>query len=412
MMSASRKLARPGVYALPAGRCRAAQRGCALELMVRFITARARPWAAIREIDMKSLTSTLAAVALLGGLAACGSHNGAGPVAVADDGQLDVPAFWLPFSRYASHEAAAAYVDKLRHPDQVNPADIPAARAFYDEYNKRYLAKARAAYPVRISHATLGGVPVDVVVPEGGVRTANAQRVLINLHGGAFLWGAGAGGQLEAVPIAALMGITVVTVDYRLGPENRFPAASEDVAAVYRELLKTHAASAIGIYGCSAGGVLTAQSLAWLQKAGLPPPGAAGIFCAGDGLAGDSSYVAGPLTGQAPVTRGGADLNLAQVPYFAGASMTDPLVAPTGSATVLRAFPPVLVISGTRDFAMSAAIDFHRQLVKAGVPAELHLWDGMWHAFFMDVGLPESREVYAVIGAFFDAHLARPAESR
>ena len=46
--------------------------------------------------------------------------------------------------------------------------------------------------------------------------------------------------ELESIPISALMKIKVVTVDYREGPENKFPSASEDVASVYRELLKTY----------------------------------------------------------------------------------------------------------------------------------------------------------------------------
>jgi acetyl esterase/lipase len=59
-----------------------------------------------------------------------------------------------------------------------------------------------------------------------------------------------------------------------------FPAASEDVAAVYRELLKVHKSSDIGAFGNSAGGLLTAQALAWFRHVKLPSPGASGIFCA------------------------------------------------------------------------------------------------------------------------------------
>src|SRR4029077_6581875 len=73
----------------------------------------------------------------------------------------------------------------------------------------------------------------------------------------------------------------VVTVDYRQGPEHVYPAASEDVAAVYKDLLKTYRTENIGSYGCSAGGVLTGQVAAWLLDKGLPSPGVLGIFGAG-----------------------------------------------------------------------------------------------------------------------------------
>ena len=61
---------------------------------------------------------------------------------------------------------------------------------------------------------------------------------------------------------------------------------------------------------------------------------------------------------------------------------------------------------------MGIAIGLHRRLVKAGAPADLHILDSMWHAFFMDVDLPKSREACAVLSAFFDQHLARPDYAR
>jgi epsilon-lactone hydrolase len=96
---------------------------------------------------------------------------------------------------------------------------------------------------------------------------------LINLHEGGFVFGGRWGGQIESIPIAAVGKFKVMSVDYRMAPEHRFPAASGDVAAVYRELLNTYQPKNIGIYGCSACGLLTAQAVAWLQKEGLPPPG-------------------------------------------------------------------------------------------------------------------------------------------
>jgi acetyl esterase/lipase len=81
--------------------------------------------------------------------------------------------------------------------------------------------------------------------------------------------------------MAGIGHVKVISIDYRQAPEHKFPAASEDVAKVYQELLKTFKAENIGIYGCSAGGFLTAQSVAWFQAHNLPAPGAIGIFCAG-----------------------------------------------------------------------------------------------------------------------------------
>jgi acetyl esterase/lipase len=63
------------------------------------------------------------------------------------------------------------------------------------------------------------------------------------------------------------------------------------------------------------------------------------------------------------------------------------------------------LITGTRDFAMSSAIQSQRLLTNAGVDAELHVWDSMWHSFFSDPGMPESEGAYAVMVHFFDRHL-------
>jgi len=93
------------------------------------------------------------------------------------------------------------------------------------------------------------------------------------------------------------------------------------------------------------------------------------------------------------------------MPYFSEASSSDPLVLPISSQRVLSRFPPTLLIAGSRDFTVSSLFHAQAALTSVGVEAELHVWDGMWHAFFMDPGLPESQQVYRVVAKFFDRHL-------
>src|SRR4030095_14306265 len=142
----------------------------------------------------------------------------------------------------------------------------------------------KSRYPADIVEQRMAGVRVRVVTPKGG--KVDPRRVLINLHGGAFNQCAEGCAMMESIPIASIGGFKVITVDYRQGPEHVFPAASEDVAAVYRELLKSYKPKQIGVYGCSAGGALTGQVAAWLPAHGLPQMGAAGIFGAGPGRVG------------------------------------------------------------------------------------------------------------------------------
>lgn len=322
------------------------------------------------------------------------------------DGTVNVPGLVVPPSSYASQQAQAAWAAQTRGPRGPGPGlteGVKAAREYYGQFNDRLAARMKVLYPVNIESRTIGGVHAELISPREGVRPRNQHRVLINLHGGAFAWGEGSGGEVESIPIASIGGITVLTVAYREGPESAFPAASEDVATVYRSLLKDHDPKTIGIYGCSAGGMLTAQSVAWFDKVGLPQPGAVGMFCAAASrMSGDSLHIA-------PALGGGVipEHHELQWPYFAQAKVRedDPLVYPINSPALLARFPPSLLLAGSRDFALSSLFQTQRELVKQGVEAELHVWDGLPHAFFMDPDLPESREVYTVVGKFFDRHL-------
>src|SRR5206468_2250543 len=109
-------------------------------------------------------------------------------------------------------------------------------------------------------------------------------------------------GGMESIPMAALTGLKVISIDYREGAGHHYPEATQDVEAVYRELLKAYQPRHIALYGCSAGGMLTAQSLAHFTRHNLPMPAAAGIFCAGgDAMRGDSAIIGNLLgDGEAP----------------------------------------------------------------------------------------------------------------
>lgn len=320
--------------------------------------------------------------------------------------QMSVPAFTLPPSNQLSAEALGVLtrMQAATAPATIN-GDVAKQRVFYQAYNDDRLAEMRRRFATRETHSVIGGVGVDVVEPRDGIAPVNIRRVLINAHGGAFMWGAGSGALVEAIPIAATMRVKVVTVDYRLAPEHRYPAASEDVTAVYRELLKTYPAANIGIYGCSAGGVIAAQATAWIRSKGLARPGAIGTFCGtGAPYSGDSPFLAGPTTGGAPLPIPALPPVL-PVSYMAGVAPTDPLAYPLTDSAQVRAMPPTLLLAGGRDFAVSALTFAHRRLTAAGVPSEIYLFDGLPHAFFVWPDMPESIEAYGLIARFFDRHL-------
>lgn len=330
-------------------------------------------------------------------------------VVVEPDGTVHAPAMTVPVSSLLS-PAAKAYV--AEHLQQMQQPALLQQRDGVPVFLAPYLARQNALFAHRRVDAEIGGVHVYDYAPADGIAPANRDRVLINLHGGGFSGCFPGCAELESIPLATLGRIRVVSVDYRESPEHRFPAASEDVAAVYRALLKRYPAKNIGIYGCSAGGMLTGMATAWFQTHGLPRPGAIGIFCAGTtmsrfGFGGDADFVAAPLgeARAAPAWPAADAAEASKLPYFAGTDPKDPLVSPGVSDAVIRQFPPTLIITASRGFEMSAAIHAHSQMVRLGVEADLHVWEGLFHGFFYNADVPESREAYAVMVRFFDRHL-------
>lgn len=315
----------------------------------------------------------------------------------------------VPVSQFLSPEMQRQLAAQLQTASPLAPdADIAARRKFSDDNGKRQLDGWLKIHPSKIEDIRIDGVRVSVVTPASGIDPKNARRVLINAHMGGFTTGGTYGGQVESVPLSGRGKIKVLAVDYRMAPEHKFPAASEDMEKVYREVLKTTKPANVGIFGCSAGGTLTGQSIAWFKAKGLPLPGAIGISCSGlmesFWFGGDSGSVTSLLNAAAarPAPAG------APSPYFEGINLKDPLVTPGLFPDVLKAFPPTLLIAGTRDIAMSNLLATHHALLKAGVDARLYLQEGLGHGhFFAFPGTPEAAATYDVMWDFFDRNLAK-----
>jgi monoterpene epsilon-lactone hydrolase len=314
------------------------------------------------------------------------------------DGTIHIPSHEVPLSSYMSEAAKDFYRRWDRMLTSEARHDPPPWMGDFD-----LVRTAESTYPVLLEERMFGGVRTDVVIPKEGILGQNKGRVLINLHGGGFECSRDL--QLvESIPIASTAKIKVISVDYRCAPHFKYPAATEDVAAVYKELLKQYKPLNIGIYGCSAGGILAIQSVAWFVKEGLPLPGAIGVFCQADAIEGGDSRFSAPQPESAiPPTSPNPPAQ--KMAYFAGVDLKNSLVSPTLHLDLLRSFPPTLFITGTRDPEASSVFYAHSQMTKAGVDAELHVWEGMGHNFFFFVGLPESKEMFDVTTRFFNAHL-------
>lgn len=259
------------------------------------------------------------------------------------------------------------------------------------------LNKSRAKrFDVEVEKGKVAGVPVKFVRRRGS-DTAADRRLLINFHGGGFM--VDSGSETETIPIAGLTGISIITVMYRMAPEHPFPAAVDDALAVYRDALEHRPAGSIGIYGTSAGAVLTAQLLARIKAEGLPLPGAAGVFSGSADLAlvSDCEAFLPPIMGSRSAPETLAD-------YSVGTDRTDPLLSPIYGD--LSGLPPTMLMTSTRDQLLSQTVRFHLALRKAGVEADLMVYEGMLHAFWAYMECPETDDALAAQAAFFQRHLA------
>lgn len=244
-------------------------------------------------------------------------------------------------------------------------------------------------YPVVEESQKIGGVGVTIYSPKS-IPSKNRDRVLMEFEMDA-----------EAIAVASLGQLKVIKVNYRGGGPS-IPG-NEDIVAVYRELLKTHKPGSIGMFGASGGCTLAHTTILWLPEQKLPLPGAVGLgTCSGGSNRGDARY-----------TMNGLDAGLSTAfsgrPPFGGRD-TAPRKAAEPPATALdgdipKGYPPAFLLSGTRDMCLSQSVLLHRKLRNAGVEADLNVFEGMWHFFWEDPGLPESHEAMTALANFFNRYL-------
>ena len=350
---------------------------------------------------MKKRMSTLALIAL----SACATAQSK-PAFQADSATFDADgtahiARVVPMPTTVSPEAQT-WLESLTH-TTPGPETLAERRARTDAWRAQDSAEARKLYPVNVEEAITAGVRTDIITPMT-MPAENKSRVLINLHGGGF--NSDSGSLIEGVPISNLAKIKVVSVYYRLAPENPFPAAVDDVVAVYKELLKTYKPHSIGVFGTSAGAILTCEVTVKLKQLGLPLAGALGVFSslADFSRPGDSRqlFTLNGFPGQLqPVD----PQHLPDNEYVGKTDRKDPVLSPLFAD--LHNWPPSLLVTSTRDLLLSDTAIFHRALLRAGDDSQLMVFEALPHAFWYHFQLPETREALEIMAKFFDQKVER-----
>ncbi len=264
-------------------------------------------------------------------------------------------------------------------------------------------AKFRAKrWGVTIGKAEIAGVSVRTATP-AGIDPANRSRLFVHLHGGAYVIGAGKAILLEAVLIAHRGRIPVVSIDYRMPPDHPFPAAVDDVVAVWRELLAERQAKSMALGGTSAGGGLTLAATQRFIELGLEVPGAlwAGTPWADLSKTGDSLYTNEGIDHKLVSYHG--LLESAAKLYADGRDLKTPLISPVYGS--FKGFPPTYLVTGTRDLFLSDTVRVHRKMRVAGVVADLNVYEGVSHGDYFFRDSPEFEQSSGELRDFLLRHL-------
>jgi len=286
----------------------------------------------------------------------------------------------------------------------IDPAHIVEVRERLNRLS-RYLTPA---FGVSVEATTVNSVEAEWLRPKG----APDDKVLLYLHGGAYLIGSCRTHRQMVSHIARAAGINALVPDYRLAPEHRFPAAIEDAVRIYRSLLSQgFKPRDIFIAGDSAGGGLTVATLLSLRHAGVPLPAAAVLL---------SPFLDVSASGESATTRADqdpwfdpSDLAVVADNYCNNADdLKNPLVSPVFAN--VAGLPPTLIQVGDDEILLSDATRFAALMDEAGLEVQLEIWPEMWHVFQLLVGkMPESRMAIRKIGGYLHERMksAEPLEA-
>lgn len=249
----------------------------------------------------------------------------------------------------------------------------------------------------------VAGRPARLYTPTGAPA---AGPLLLFFHGGGFMHGDLDSHDASCRFLAERSGVRVLAVDYRLGPDDPFPAAHDDALAAYRWLVE-HAAEVgadrdrLAVGGDSAGGNLAAGVAIEAARTGLPLAFQLLVYPALDAVRDTDS--AALFAEGFYLTR--AYMDLANEAYAGGADLRDPLLSPL-YADLPDDLAPAYVVTAGFDPLRDEGEAYARRLAEAGVPVELRRHAGQIHGFFNIVGVGRtSRAANALVAAKLKAAL-------
>ncbi|MHC2336443.1 alpha/beta hydrolase [Bradyrhizobium sp. USDA 4454] len=260
-------------------------------------------------------------------------------------------------------------------------------------------AFAACSVPVSCRPVSAGGVDGEWLEPAGAPR----DKTILYFHGGGFRIGSVASHRDLAARIADASGCRLLSINYRLAPEHRFPAALDDALIAYQFLRDQGLRPAdIAFAGDSVGGNLVLGTMLAARDRGVPLPAAGALMSpwtdlAATGASYESRAEADPIHQRAMI------LVLAKNYLGKDGDPRDPLASPLYAD--LAGLPPLLLQVGDRETVRDDSTELAAKAKAAGVDVELEVWGGMIHVFQMFPEIPQAGEAIASLANFLRKHL-------
>ena len=284
---------------------------------------------------------------------------------------------------FAGYKAFAQGAGQAKNPQELRAAMAAAFSAF------------PSVNDVKCEPVSADGVKAEWIT----ASNAAPDRVILYLHGGGYVMGSIDTHRELVARLSKAAQARGLALDYRLAPENPFPAAVDDSVAAYRWLLaQGYKPGHIVVAGDSAGGGLTVATLLALRDIGAPAP-AAGVCispwidfeAAGESMT--SRAAQDPLVSRAMI------LQIARMYVGENGNLRDPLAAPINAS--FNNLPPLFIQVGDAETLLDDSTRLAHLAKQAGVDVTLQIWDEMPHVWHLAAPiLPEGQEAIDKIGAF------------
>ncbi|RZI85293.1 MAG: alpha/beta hydrolase [Rubrivivax sp.] len=243
--------------------------------------------------------------------------------------------------------------------------------------------------PPEIKHTPVAAKSASGLCAAEWLSAANPKHTVLYFHGGGYFFCGLSTHRPACAYLAKSAQAQVLSVDYRMAPENIFPAAVDDAVAWWKELLAQGISPKNVVFaGDSAGGGLALACLVAARDQGLPMPAGAVLF---------SPWTDLSCSGETMKTLSDADVmfNPESLPqaaafYLAGQSATHPLASPLFAD--LKGLPPLMIHASRHEILLSDSTRLHERAQQQGVQSELHLRAKLPHVWPTMVMLPEGRQ--------------------